>query len=285
MQYKRNHYIPITIINNWVTKGEKEDGIYVYNIEKKKKYFVLANDKRKFSFAVTKNLYVPEINQKRLTSVERWFSGQEAALTKFINKLKLSKYNDVIVNLNNFSISVLALTGLEYRSRYQINKIKEYLIKNPDVAEKISSDTDSNIDKSVLNNLIHLITNQTNKMMPAQLLVTHLSNPDLVLSDCPVINSGETKIYIVSSKMMIFLQKSEFGVSKIEPGKEDKTITEFINKQTVLQARDWIVSSTEPIIDKYIQVINSEEYKENLKKDKIVSINLTHLLTGYSIND
>ncbi len=277
--------MPITIINNWVIGGEKGNGVYVYNIEKKRKYFVSASDKRKFSFAITKNLYVPEISQRRLTSVERWFSGQEATLTNFINKLKLSKYNDVIIDPNNFSISILALTGLEYRSRYQINKIKEFLINNPNIIERISSDTDSNIDKIVLENLIHVITNQTHKIMPAQLFVTHLSNPDLILSDRPVIDSGETKVYIVSSKMMISIQKSGLGISKIDLRNEDKAITQMINKQIALQARDWIVSSTESNINKYIQVINSEEYKENYRKDDIEIINPVYLLTGYSIND
>ncbi|MBC8525829.1 MAG: hypothetical protein H8D22_03000 [Candidatus Cloacimonetes bacterium] len=285
MQYKRNHYMPITIIKNWVTESEKKTGVYVYNIKKKKKFFASAKDKRKFSFAVKNHLYVPEINQIRLTSVERWFSGQEANLTDFIKKLELFKNHNVIINLNTFSLSVLALIGLEYRSRYQINKIKEFLIKSSSVVEKISLEPDSNIDKIVLKNLIHVINDQTHKIMPAQLFVTHLSNPDLVLSDRPVIDSGESKVYIASSKMVVFIQKSELGVSKIELCNEDKDITEIINKQAVLQARDWIVASNESIINKYIQVINSEEYDKNLKKDKILIFKPKHLLTGYSIYD
>ena len=288
MNYKRNHYIPISLINSWVIQNKKGNGVFVYNIHKKKKFFCSAKDKRKFSFAIKNNLYVPEINQIRFTGVERWLSSQEVQLSRFLKKLNKLKNKEVYEVYNapkKFSLSIQALIGLEYRSRIAINKIKEFLITNPIYQKKISANDCLNIDKTVLENLIHVITNQTHKIMPAQLLVFQLSKSELILCDQPVIDIDDLKCYVAGRRLLIYIKRSNEGVSNIVFRKKDINIINTVNHQLALQARDWIVASNELILEKYILVINSEEYKQNLKKDKIELLIPKHLNTGYSIID
>ena len=282
MDYKRNHYIPISLINSWVIKNKKNIGVYVYDIQRKKDFFCYAKDRRKFTFAAKNNLYVPEINNIRLTSVERWFSRQEKQLSKFL-KLINSNENITSNDLKNFVLSVQTLIGLEYRSRFALNKIKEHLIANPCLQKKISDNDYQSIDKLVLENLIHAISNQTHKVMPAKLLVIRLSKSETILCDRPVIDIDNFKCYVVGRRLIIFIKRSDNGVPNIVLGNENNNVIYIINHQSALQARDWIVTSNKCILEKYIKVINSKEYEQNLKKDKITKFKPLHLNSGYSI--
>jgi len=231
------------------------------------------------------NLYVPKINETRLISVEKWFSSQETQLSKFLNKLDLLKYEPISYDLKNFSLSVQALIGLEYRSRFLIYKIHEFLKNNPTILKQISYDINLSIDKLVLEKLIKKITDETHRIMPAQLIVNKTVSNEFILCDRPVIDLDDSKCYIVGRRKLINIQKSDERNSNIRFGSEDAKFVDIFNHQLALQARDWILSSNELLLNRYIELINSNEYKESLKKDRIEIVRAKHLTTEYEIID
>ena len=85
--YKRNHSVPTCILKHWVPAGSS--GVWVYDIQRRRKYQANAGGKEPFPFAVGTDLYVPRIGGKRATRVEQWFNRQETALAKLIDQLRV----------------------------------------------------------------------------------------------------------------------------------------------------------------------------------------------------
>ena len=285
MDYKRNHYIPTSLIKSWLIKDSSVYGLYVYNIVKEKRFFCQYNNKRKFSFAMRKNLYVTEVNQIRLTSVERWFSSQETQLSKFLNIVDSLKNKAVYKDVNKFSLSIKALIGLEFRSRVAIIEIKKFLESNPKILNKISPNNNYDIDKLVLENLIQVIDNETHRVMPSQIIVNKTDCKEFILCDRPVIILDDSKCYIAGRKRIINIRKNDQDNSYINFGNNYDETADIINHQLALQARDWILSSNKQLLEKYIQVINSNEYRCSLKKDHIKMLKPDHSKAGYEIID
>lgn len=123
--YKKNHYMPISIIEGWLsTDVDGNEGVWVYEIHKKNKYFSRKNDKSKYNFAVVNNLYVYHSNNIRITKIEEWFSKTEFNLNEFIKILKNwdGETTDEFIKkiMQKWDGAIKGILGLKIRSRFVV---------------------------------------------------------------------------------------------------------------------------------------------------------------------
>ena len=275
MKYRHNHYVPSCIIKSWCTEGPKYKGVHVYEISKHKKIFSCCEGQRKFSFAIDDNIYIPEINNKRATSVERWFQTHENALSHLINGFNNHRSGNFEIDLNNLTLIKMAIIGLEQRTKYVLEKTrKEILSRN-------SLKDNCDIKKTKLENMINGITEMTKRIVPAHVIVTRLNDKELLLSDRPVVDGDDMKITAIGRKIMIVIIKDSF--SRITYKNEDPDFIDIINKHIIKNAREWLVAGSEQLLDKYIPFFSTDEYKQDLQNERIIDLKLDHIEFGCSI--
>lgn len=277
MKYKHNHYIPSCIINSWCIEGPKYKGVHVYEILKKKKKFSCGEGQRKYSFAIVDNIYIPEINNKRANSVERWFQSHENNLSYLINSINNDKIGNANITDENFIKIIKAIIGLEYRSGYVLDKTRKKILSLNILRDNYD------IKIATLENMIDTITEITYSFLPAHIMITHLQNKELLLSDRPVVDGGDFKIAVVGKKLMVQIFKSSNPL--IIYKKEDPDFVDIINQHIVKNAREWLVVGNEKLLDKYIPFFSTDEYKQDIQNEKVNGIKPKHIEFSSSIVD
>lgn len=287
-QLKRNHYIPKFMINYWKTKGEKYDGVFVYDIRENKEYFANSNGGNAFPFAIAKDLYVPNINDFRSTGLEEWFSAQESALASFIRQAT-TRSEQISVNTQaDITKLTMAILGLECRSRYNIELLKKYIIQNSEKKSIISNNPERDEHRLILENIIHFVTELTGRFFPIEITFCH-TKKNVVLSDRPFINDNklEQRFIALTSNCFICYEKSKNNTLSYRHTNVSDGFVDTINKQLLLNARDWIVTKDRTQLMECILVQKSKEWADSKDSDfnNIEVIPVEKMTSSWSIKE
>lgn len=286
-EYKRNHYIPKCLLKRWSTNNGKYDGIWGYDIKRKKKYFANAQGSNAFDFAVMNDLYIPNVGGKRAITVEKWFSQQEYALDVFVEQVNKRVDPIDLREIKNISVLLIALQSLKVRSPHDINLIYTYISKNEDIKKMISAYPDRNIERLVLENMVHLSTEQSNIYSPPKFTFMNIPGESAIVSDRPFIIDErlEVRFMILSPNTILGYEKSNDIFKYRYSENTTEAFEKDLNEQVALNSREWIAAKDSSTLDKYIHLFESVEYMKRLENDQkqVVFTPITTLTSGYSI--
>ena len=185
---KNNHIIPKCLIRQWSTKQEKFSGVHVYELIQKKIYFSSGSGKRGFSFAIEPYFYVPTIKDERIYKVENWLASVENTLATFIKKLNEDADYSLFKNRQEFTKLLLALFSLKNRTKYDIQQIREFIHRNPNMKELIEMEQNREIEIAVMENLINATTEEAIEYSNCEIIVCKIKEGNILLSDRPFLH-------------------------------------------------------------------------------------------------
>lgn len=283
-ELKKNHYIPRFILNYWKIEGDKYPGAHTYEISKDRKVFSSAKGRSAYSFATVNDLYVPFIGSGRNTNMEKWFSGLESPLASFVRQVH-SKVDPIqFKSHNDLTKFQMGIEGLNYRSRYMIERIKEVVESSPEIKSYISANPERSTDQVTLENIVHLVTEMALRFTPMELkIIVSEREKSFITCDRPsfIQESFDHRFVVLTNKVMLAYKKSTVGFQYRYEAAKDGFIDEM-NSQIAYEARDWIVADSEELLEKYIRVVKSDEWKKRASSDKIEFIPIERLTSGYS---
>ena len=251
------------MLNYWTSKPANSPytGIWVYEIDSRRKYFANAQGSSAYTFAISNDLYIPTIEGERATAMERWFSNLEGTLADFASQthkhqetLSLNKSEDILKLL-------AALFALECRSPSLIQQFQTIFatsatVPRPD--ELVSH-------QLALENVINYVNECAARFSLGHMLLLYCEEPKVLLSDRPTFNHSEIthKFFVLTSKVVVALSEEMQGNGFVYRYEEqEQEILDLLNKKIALQAGVWIASTTESQLDQYIPVFDSDEWKK-----------------------
>lgn len=263
---KNNHYIPKLILKHWITKNtENREGVYVYDTAKEKIYFSSAKGKRAFSFAIVKDLYVPKIKGERRVELEDWFGGLESTLDKTILKLNSATQESLFTSEDELKKFLLALFSLKHRTKYVIEKHREFIEANPAKLKLISGRNDNNKELILLENIVNATTYDMLELSNFEMVVMKSKGISLILGDMPFLENivdGFSFVPLTNKVFIGFRSIRESSYYTIqEPGDQ---LVDSLNAAIASNSKYWIVSDNKFQIEEY-----KEKLKNNLDKESL----------------
>lgn len=286
MEHKRNHYVPQFILRGWVTRGLKYSGVWVYDIREERSFFSNATGAKAFSFAATDDLYVPKIDGKRSASMEKWFGGQESALSKVVREALQKR--DILTDratYDELAALTFALVGLEHRSRHEIEASTRAVRDDPDLRKIISSNPERDIHRLVLENIINDTTNTVQELGHVEITFFETEN-SLICSDRPAFLHDEIGHFVVlTNHCFAVYHTSSAGLFRYRHEQARADFVESVDRALTFAARDWIVADSEQNLNRHIEVIKTSEWKEHVARDHPVVKPVTALTAGWNFRE
>lgn len=250
---KKNHVTPKCLIKQWEVEGEKYRGVFVYENEKKEIKFSCGEGQKPFSFAIEKYIYVPEVDGKRIDSLENWFADVEGNLAFFIEQLRNSIEGlPLLRDKGAFHKFLIAIFSLKNRSKYDLECVSKYLEKNPELKSQLEVQINSDVHLVVLENLINCTTDEAIEYRNSFITVFKNSSGNLILSDRPFLFDvfEGLSFLVLSPYLFITIKKSE--KSEYTVVEADEKFIDFLNKKIAENSRYWIVGNNKDTIKGYI---------------------------------
>ncbi|MVM39465.1 DUF4238 domain-containing protein [Spirosoma sp. HMF3257] len=282
MEYKKNHTIPRVILKEWVSKKDGLEGVFVYEIDKKKEYFSSAKGGRGFSFAITNFLYVPDIDGKKHPNLEKWKSGLESVLSKFIRSIKSQQVKGLVKDNAELALILMSIISLDATSKYDIELGYKFLIDNPEYKKLISGEPEREIKILLLENAVNSVNEEISNYEAIEFTVlTAGEDSEFIYCDRPLISKpfDETS-FIVLTKNTLLAFKNVKGTSTIEYKECRPDMVDNVNQLMVERSREWIIASKQAILDKYKAIIGSDRWIRSVKEDRIVYTPIKNLKHG-----
>ncbi|HMG81725.1 MAG TPA: hypothetical protein VK559_01695 [Ferruginibacter sp.] len=263
---KNNHITPKYVIKQWQVTNNQLPGVWVHDINKNKTYFSSAK-KKAYSFAIEEYFYTPQINDIRINTIEKWLGNIEGTLDSFINEvmkdIKSSTENEQpkLVDIEKYKEFLLAIFSLKNRNKYDINKQKEYLTKNPDVIKRLGVGQTTDLEIAVLENLINLTNIEATEYENCEIAICKNKPGNLILCDRPFFFESYEKsisFLTLSPEFFITIKKTNTKATYTYVEADEK-IVDFLNRKAAEHARHWIVAREIKTIDKYIPFILNEK--------------------------
>ena len=288
---KRNHTVSKTLLKRWKTHDEK---IWVLDIEKQ----VIENRSLKSTFAITKYIYVPQINDKRNDLTERWFERPEDELAKFLDFIALDSSHS-FKNFNhqkhNFSLLKLGIAGMAYRSSYEIESVISCLNSNESMRKQFEIDlnTDEEKHRFAVENMVNNIVLSDRRFMNSELTTVNGYHKDLIVCDRPAIDLFQSLQLLglpVGPRTLMFLDANKnigFNfMSAIEKVESDKMV-DLMNELTIQRARKWIVGTSKKALEKILEKVSLVKIKQRSENDQQVYVPISEETrkTLYSLPD
>jgi hypothetical protein len=264
-KYKRNHTFPVSLLHYWASQPEKYlySGVWVYEIDSKRKYFANAQGRSAYTFAVTNDVYIATIEGERATAMEQWLSGLEGTLADFASQAHKHQETLALEKQEDIEKVLAALFALEYRSPSIIGQLQ---------ATFASFDTRLQPDELLshrlaLENVINYVNECAKRFSLGTMLLFYCDQPCVLLSDRPTVSVGDQtlapRFFVLTSKVIVALTQEMHGngfvYSYAEP---EQDILDKLNENIARQARMWIASTTESQLDQFIPIFDSDEWKE-----------------------
>lgn len=252
---KANHYFPKVLLRNWITLDENgRRGVHVFDIRKNKEYFSTAEGRKAFSFAISDNIYVPKINQRRYLKLEDWFGTLETSISKMLKILSSEQNVPLFKNPQDLYNLKLALLSFKHRSKYVIESNTKFVQENPDYIEMVWGRTDRDIKILMLENVVNATIHDALEYDEIEIVVGRSKNKSLICSDLPFLEK------VVDNFSFIPLSNKKF--IGFRPTDKDSTynrvdfdigMIDALNNPIATNARHWIIADSRELIDEYKQ--------------------------------
>ena len=283
-EYKKNHTIPRFMLEYWIDVNTEHKGVHVYDVNSQRYYISTSQGRKAFSFAIINNLYIHDSYNKRAVGLEKWFSQQEQALSTLISQAHKRQTIQPISSMESTKL-LMALTGLEYRSNYVLKKLLEAIENNEIDREKISANPERPSKQLLLENIVHLVTEQHLKFIPTEMFIAFApENCNFLLSDRPFINYEELeyRFVVLTNKIVLGYRRStQDTIDYIDLRKD---FFELINEKIAFNAREWLIACSEKELKKYSTVFNTKDWEQSVKEDKVIFKPIKFLCGGWTID-
>jgi hypothetical protein len=283
-EYKRNHTIPRFMLEYWIDVNTEHKGVHVYDVNSQRYYISTSQGGKAFSFAIINDLYIHEAYNKRAVGLEKWFSQQEQALSTLISQVHTRQTIKPISSIESTKL-LMALTGLEYRSNYVLKKMFEAIENNDIEREKISANPERPSKQLLLENIVHLVTEQHLEFIPTEMFFAFApENCNFLLCDRPFINykEFEYRFVVLTNKIILgYRHSTKDTIDYMDLGKD---FFELINEKIALNAREWLVACNEEELKKYSAVFHSKEWEQSVNEDKVIFKPIKFLSSGWTID-
>src|SRR5205807_1814429 len=134
------------------------------------------------SFAAENQLYMALIDGARDQSVEKWFSGMEAAFISLLTRVEQRAFAPAPPP-SEVGLSVLCAVSLGYRSGFDLREIERLLLEDEGFRRQFGEVEDPH--RTALENMVNVITSESDRYRKAT-FIYDLAAP-LLVCDRPLI--------------------------------------------------------------------------------------------------
>jgi hypothetical protein len=283
-QYKYNHCIPVFLLKYWIDPSLAHSAVNVYDIDEKRFYKSSGNANKPFSFAIRNDLYVLNSDKKRAVALEKWLSSFESTLATFTQQVHGNRQN-ITLNRQQYIKLIGAFLSLQCRSPYNIRKAVEAIDNNANLRSSISANPDRPTKQLVLENLIHLVTDQAPQFIPTEVKVFYPPEQyNWVISDRPylIVPGFEYRFVVLTNKVVVAFRQADDTSIHFE--NINVEFYKFIKKEFILNAREWLVARTSQELEYAVKIIQSDEWKQRISKAKLSWVPVKTLQFGWTID-
>jgi len=258
----------------------------VYDLLKKRTYVSTGEGRTPFSFAIGRDLYVHTASGERAVGLEKWFSGLESTLASLARQAHEHVENINLGTPANWTKALMAVVGLECRSPYVIRMMERTLQDKPALREIISPDAARPIQQQVLENIIHQVSERVAAVTPTEL--TFLHAPDgcsWLVSDRPCFNDGRLshRFVVLTNKVMLVYVRSD-SVLRYQHQTATVEFNATLNHLLAVHAREWLVADSLSLLEQFVPVIGSEEWRESVASDTVDVDPVRYLTASWTID-
>lgn len=275
------------MLDYWSSRpaGRSYAGVWVYEVAKKKKYFANGQGPSAYSFAISEDLYVPVVAGERVTAQERWhgsLEGRLAAVAKQVHE----RMDPLLLQPEDAFKLPMALFALEARSPYNIQRLEEALKARPELLSRLATRPGVSLHHLVLENLVNYADELARRHSPPAMEFVFSDADSVLLCDRPYFNHRELshRFFALTSRVHLALRVGggpwPFTYRYLDAQPE---FVDLMNNRIALSAREWIAAKEEALLDRYIEVANSDEWKEGVRSEKVGVEAVTQLTNGWVI--
>jgi hypothetical protein len=286
MELKRNHFIPRFMIDYWVDAETRHRAVHVHEIAKRRSYPSTGMRPKPFSFAISSDLYVHSASGDRAVGLERWFSGLENTLASLVSQAHQRAEPITYGTSKHPTLALMALLGLECRSRYNLNKIQATLDSDEGLRNLLDPDSGAPAEQQVLENIVHQVSDRVATFTPTEMVfMIAPGTSSWLLCDRPYFSDDglEYRFIVLTNKVMLAYQRSS-DVAKYKYVDATPEFFETMNERIAMQARDWLVAASAEQLERYQKTFDSEEWRANVAADKVVYAPIRNVTTGWRIS-
>ena len=169
--------------------------------------------------------------------------------------------------LTEFSMAIFAM---EQRSRYNLERLKNHIEQHPQLRAQISSGPERALQTQILENLINIATESHNRHFPLEMVFIHSGSDRFIISDRPAFRDDglEYRVMVLTNEVAVFYKRSSAG-PPCTHSDASAELVDTINSELAHRARDWIVAETEEQLERYAQLVHSEQWHTNLATEQI----------------
>lgn len=277
-EFKLNHYIPRVLLKNWVVSQEGRLGVHTYDALEARSYFSTASGRKAFSFAISPDIYVPKIRDKRYVVIEKWFSNLEDTFGKAVRillsdeNIPLFKKTEDIVNL------LYALLSLRHRTLHVLESNNRFLKHNKKESNLLSMGSKKDQRILVLENIVNAIKHEAAEYYNVEFVVAKSNCDSYILCDMPVLNKvvDGFSFLPISSRVLLAFRPSvtESTYKRINGGND---LVAAINESLAGCARRWIIANNLEQIELFKTHVNTNPDSGS------IFIKAKHLIMPFSI--
>jgi hypothetical protein len=283
--YKKNHGVPRFMLEYWVDPSTSHKGVHVHEVKSRRSYVSTGEGKKAFSFAITNDLYIHTGYGNRAVGLERWFSRLEDALAALVHQVHVKK-EPIEYTSFTYTKTLMAIISLECRSPYNIQKIQKAIEEDKSLREIISPDPSHPLEQQILENIVHLVSEQVESLTPTEMIFFLAPRSrSWVIGDRPYLTDDrlEYRFVVLTNKVLLGYRRSP-DEDKYQYQEVKENFIENINRMITLQAREWLVADTSAILQKYVTLFDSDEWRTSVAADHISLLPVRNLTSGWTIN-
>ena len=156
-------------------------------------------------------------------------------------KMQIILFSKIDKNLLN----TFALFSLKNRTKYDIQQIREFIHRNPNMKELIEMEQNREIEIAVMENLINATTEEAIEYSNCEIIVCKIKEGNILLSDRPFLHKlfEDYSFVALSPFYFISLRKTKEEPVYVYNKIINNDIIHFYNKMTAENSRNWIVSN------------------------------------------
>lgn len=276
------------MLQYWVDSDTPHKGVHVYDIRSKRSYISTGLGAKAFSFAIVDDLHIPIVNGKRAVGMEKWFSALEGPLSTFIRQAHARKKPLTFQPPEKYTRTLMALLGLECRSRYNLALIQRELEHNDSLTKALDDGRESAPKTVVLENLVHAVSEKLAYICPTELNIVHAPRGrSWITCDRPFITSANNltgfRHVVLTNKVLLSYRRSEDGTDNYSYSDATVDFADLINNEVALTARDWLVADSPRLLAKYAALTQTDEWHRRVAEDQLSFLPIKHLTTGWAI--
>ncbi len=271
---KRNHEVPRCLIDQWRDESHPRKPVWVHDVKRSRSYQAASQAKTPYKFAVASNAYVANLRRRRATEVERWLSEAESILALLIRRLdKMPNEGRVEFASNEWHRLLYAVVGLAHRSSYRLRLWERALAADPNIRLQtgLFPSTSDDARRLTLEQAVNYIALRAQEYTPPEFQVTRRLPNDVLLSDAPAWDIGETGVFLPIGPrcVMRVIRSTSYPVLSLATGPSMTDFVEMFNEHAVQRVRRWVVATSSRQLRQFEDALLPEKVAKRAGKDNV----------------